>query len=321
MKFNPFSPLPTRFRLTRRHFLKSMAAGGTSLLASGPFRSAWSASGSTEGSVRLVFYTDIHARTEWDTPQAMERAANAINGQGADLAIAGGDLITDGFQSSAETVAPRWDAYLAFHRRVHGDIYPVIGNHDLVAAIPEDGTQPSPDPRGIFREKLGLDSTYYAFDAVGYHFVVLDAILVTGGKLKYNGLITPEQLEWLRGDLALVSRDTPIVLVSHIPLLTAFFAATEGSTTAGPKNRVLVNNTQILDLFQDYNLILVLQGHLHVSELLRWRNTTFLTGGAICGKWWRGPWYGTEEGFCVMDLHGDHVEWNYIDYGWEARRP
>jgi hypothetical protein len=68
-------------------------------------------------------------------------------------------------------------------------------------------------------------------------------------------------------------------------------------------------------------LILVLQGHLHVNEMIRWQNTAFVTGGAVCGKWWRGVWYGTEEGFYDITLTGNHVECSYIDYGWEARRP
>jgi 3',5'-cyclic-AMP phosphodiesterase len=65
----------------------------------------------------------------------------------------------------------------------------------------------------------------------------------------------------------------------------------------------------------------VLQGHLHVNELLRWKGTTFITGGAICGQWWRGPRLGTPEGFGVLTLHPDRVEWEYLTYGWDARRP
>jgi hypothetical protein len=64
-----------------------------------------------------------------------------------------------------------------------------------------------------------------------------------------------------------------------------------------------------------------LQCHLHVSGLLRWQNTTFIAGGAICGSWWRGPFHATKEGFNVVTLHRDHVEWEYLDYGWQARSP
>ena len=306
---------------TRRRFLRTITAGGIALAGGVHGLSGCATNSSRERAVRLVFYTDVHARTEWDTPLALQQAARAINAQKPDFTIAGGDLITDGFQSSAVTVAPRWDTYMAMHRAIDGDIYPAIGNHDLVAAIPEDGTPPSSDPRAIFRERLGLDRTSYSFNALGYHFIVLDSIQVIGGNLKYRGLISPEEMEWLREDLSGVSRDTPIVVALHIPLLTAFYMATESSTFAAQPNRVVVNNTDVLNLFGNHNLRLVLQGHLHAKESVQWRDTTFITGGAISARWWRGPWHGTEEGFCVVTLRGDNVEWEYIDYGWEARRP
>ena len=307
--------------VTRREFLGRMAAGFVLFTAGCSAKTFWPARGSEKGSLRLVFYTDVHARTEWETPVAMTRATEAINAQKADLIIAGGDLITDGFQSSADRVAPRWDAYMKMHREISGDLYPVIGNHDLVAAVPEDGAPAAKDPRTIYRLKMGLDRTYYSFKAVGYHFVILDSVQITGDEYKYQGMIWPEELEWLKQDLSRVQRGTPIVLVTHIPLLSAFYAATEGATFAAKKNRVVVNNREVLRILEDHNVILVLQGHLHAKELLMWRDTTFIVGGAICGKWWRGPWHGTEEGFNVITLTGSQVNWEYIDYGWETRRP
>ncbi len=60
---------------------------------------------------------------------------------------------------------------------------------------------------------------------------------------------------------------------------------------------------------------------LHSNELIRWRDMTFITGGAVCGAWWQGPHTGTEEGFGIVTLDRDRVSnWEYIDYGWEARR-
>jgi len=306
---------------TRRRFLRNLAAGGI-ILGAGPLNHlTWASQSSTTGTLRVLFYTDIHTRVEWDTPIALDRATAAINAQKADVIIAGGDLITDGFQNSAQTVAHRWDAYMKLHQGIHGDVHPVIGNHDLVAAIPEDGSPPSKDPRAIYRDKMELAQTYYSFDAVGHHLIILDSIHVTFDRLHYEGRIWPEQMEWLKEDLAKTPKGTPIVLCTHIPLLTTFFAATQGATTASPRSRVVVNNVEVLELFKEHNLILVLQGHLHVNELMRWRETTFITGGAVCARWWRGPNLGTEEGFGVVTLSEDHVEWEYIDYGWEARRP
>ena len=86
-------------------------------------------------------------------------------------------------------------------------------------------------------------------------------------------------------------------------------------------NRVVVNSRDVLACFANHRLHLVLQGHLHVNEMLRWRGTTFITGGAVSGKWWRGPWHGTDAGFGVLTLRPDRVDWDYKEIGWVPRRP
>lgn len=307
-------------KISRRRFLRLT---GSALLATGSSSliSSCASLKPHNRKLRFVFYTDVHARTEWDTPIAMARAADAINAQQADFVITGGDLITDGFQNSAATVAPRWDAYMAMHNAISSDIYPTIGNHDLVAAMPEDGSPPAPDPRSIYLDKMGLDSTYYSFDTNGYRFFVLDSIRISQDEYKYHGYISEKQLEWLKQELSKTPPDVPLILVTHIPLLTTFYAATQGATYSAHPNRVITNNTEVLKIFTKHNLILVLQGHLHIKERLLWRNTTFITGGAVCAKWWRGPWHGTMEGFNVITLEGNKVDWEYIEYGWQARRP
>jgi 3',5'-cyclic AMP phosphodiesterase CpdA len=307
-------------KISRRRFLRLT---GSALLATGSSSliSSCASLKPHNRKLRFVFYTDVHARTEWDTPIAMARAADAINAQQADFVITGGDLITDGFQNSAATVAPRWDAYMAMHNAISSDIYPTIGNHDLVAAMPEDGSPPAPDPRSIYLDKMGLDSTYYSFDTNGYRFFVLDSIRISQDEYKYHGYISEKQLEWLKHELSKTPADVPLILVTHIPLLTTFYTATQGATYSAHPNRVITNNTEVLKIFANHNLILVLQGHLHIRERLLWRNTTFITGGAVCAKWWRGPWHGTKEGFNVITLEGNKVDWEYIEYGWQARRP
>jgi 3',5'-cyclic AMP phosphodiesterase CpdA len=307
--------------ITRRNFLHRLIAGLVVLAGGGSIQSSCSGRKSGSASLRFVYYTDVHARTEWDTPAAMAMAAEAINARKADLVIAGGDLITDGFQSSAARVAGRWDAYLKMHQKIKSDVYPVMGNHDLVAAIPTDGTPAADNPRAVYLDRMGLDRTYYSFNAAGYHFIILDSIQVTGDDYQYRGRIGSHQLQWLQQDLAAVAKGTPIIMATHIPLLTSFFNASKGATYAARPNRVIVNNREVLKVFEDHNLILVLQGHLHVNEMIRWQNTTFITGGAVCGKWWRGAWHGTEEGFYAITVTGNHVEGTYIDYGWQTQRP
>jgi 3',5'-cyclic AMP phosphodiesterase CpdA len=168
---------------------------------------------------------------------------------------------------------------------------------------------------------LHLERTYRSFDFQGYHFVILDSIEVTRDKLKYRGFIDAEQMAWLKDDLAQVARETPVIAVSHMPLLTGFYQMTEGLATPVPSNRGLVNNREVLEAFAHHRLLAVLQGHLHVNEMIRWRDTTFITGGAVCGKWWRGDFHGTEPGFGVLHLRPDRVDWEYHGYDWVSRRP
>ena len=99
----------------RRSALKYLLAALAVAVASCNTQAVLAEKGPVERELSLVFFSDVHARTEWGTPEAMARAAVAINAQQADLIIAGGDLITDGFQSSAASVESRWDAYMAMH--------------------------------------------------------------------------------------------------------------------------------------------------------------------------------------------------------------
>jgi 3',5'-cyclic AMP phosphodiesterase CpdA len=305
---------------TRRRFLRLAGLAGAASVVGPPARAAWGTRGRPGVGLRIAFFTDVHARTEWDTPVAMARAASAISAEKADLVIAGGDLITDGFQSAAATVAPRWQAYLEMQRAIGVRVEPVLGNHDLVAARPEDGSPASADPRAVFRSTLGVDRTWRVVDAGGIRLFVLDSVEVADDELAYRGRVSAEQLAWLGDELGRTDGDVPIVVATHLPLLTGFYQATEGAAEAAPANRVVVNNREVLELFSEHHLVLVLQGHLHVNELLRWRDTTFVTGGAVCGKWWRGAWHGTAEGYGVATLRPGRVEWEYRTYGWEARR-
>lgn len=307
---------------TRRSFLGAAGAATAAACLGWPRRASWAVPTGPSESLRVVFYTDIHTRLEWDTPRALDLAARAINAQKPDLVLCGGDLITEGFQLSEEAVEPRWEAYLGhLHRAIESPVHAIVGNHDLVAAMPEDGGRALADPRAPFRRHLGVERTFGSFDAAGYHVIMLDVVDITRDEFKYRGWVGDDQLAWLKQDLAAVDTDTPVILMSHMPLLTSFYQATEGAEATAPRNRVVVNNKAVLDALAGHRLLAVLQGHLHVNEMLRWRDTTFITGGAVCGKWWRGPWQGTEEGFGVLTLRRDRVDWSYEDYGWDALRP
>jgi 3',5'-cyclic-AMP phosphodiesterase len=306
-------------RSTRRPFLRMLAAAG----ACGP----WLAARPSSAPRRIVFYTDLHTRTEFGTPEALALAAEKIRALKPDLILCGGDLVTDGFTTGAAAMLPRWDAYFEMHRSLGQEVHACLGNHDLVGVAPEDGSAPEADPRKEFRTRLGLDRTYYSFDALGLRFLVLDSLDVTmgnaAGKELYRGFIGAEQMEWLKRTPADTPRDRGLVLVSHIPLRIASTDLMEKmykSPVPSP-GRIVVNAAEVMALFAGRPLRAVLQGHLHFNEHTVKDGVPHIIGGAVCAKYWRGAWHGTEEGFGLLTLDGDRHGWEYMDMGWTARRP
>lgn len=300
---------------TRRHFLRSAGLAGAWSLLGFPTATSWAAKGAPKKRLRLVFFTDVHALADDEIGVALGQAARTINTARPDLVIGGGDLIYDGFELAAADSVPQWDAYMAFQSSIRGPVAPILGNHDLVAVRPADGSEPSTDPRSVFRSRLGLDRTWRVVDADGYRIFLLDSVEISGDELMYHGGISSQQLGWLGAELERTDPDTPIVVVTHIPFLSAIPQATKGAITPLQANHLVVNNREVLGLFAGHNLLLVLQGHLHAEEVLRWQGATFITGGAICGDKWRGPKYGTPEGFGVVTLRPDRVDWEYKTYG------
>lgn len=302
------------YRYSRRKWLQSSAA----LIVSSYVAGCSGIIAQPSRGMRIVFYTDVHAMMKRGAANAVLLAAQSINELKPDLIIGGGDYIDGGFGGTNASMEPHWELYMSMHSAMNAPIYPAIGNHDLVAVQPKDGSQPNSDPRQMYKQHLGLQKTWYSFDDSGYHFIVLDSMNIIGGDEGYEGRLSGTQTSWLIEDLARTEKSTPIIVTLHMPLLTSLFAVTDGNLKGAPANRVMVDNVEILKLFNEHNLLLVLQGHLHIAEVIRWRNTTFITGGAICGSWWRGPRMGSEEGFYVIDIKDNEVDWQYVDYGWNA---
>ena len=307
-------------RSSRRQFLHTAGLAWAWSFFGLPTTASWAAKGAATESLRLVFFTDVHAHTDWETPKALARASKAINAEHPELVIGGGDLIYDGFEVSVATADPQWNAYMEMHRAIRAPVEAILGNHDLVAVRPADGTEASADPRRVFREKLGIERTWRVIDAGGYRIFLLDSVEISDDDLMYHGGISSKQLAWLSDELGRTDTDTPVVVATHIPLLSAMHQAIDGATSTVTAKRLVVNNREVLEHFANHNLLLVLQGHLHAEEMLRWQGTTFITSGAICGNKWRGPRYGTPEGFGVLTLRPDRVEWDYKTYGWTAKR-
>ena len=178
---------------SRRRFIGLAGLAGASAFLGLPASAAWAARGAKAGRLRLAFFTDVHATPEWGAPEALDIAAAAINRRRPELVIGGGDLIYDAFETTAAAAEPLWDAYLEMHRSIAAPLTAVIGNHDLTAVNPADGSPPAADPRQLFRRKLGLERTWRSIDAEGYRILLLDSVRISSTnprRMLFRGKLT-----------------------------------------------------------------------------------------------------------------------------------
>jgi 3',5'-cyclic AMP phosphodiesterase CpdA len=265
----------------------------------------------------FAFLTDIHVQPERKAAEGYKKAIQAVNMIRPDFVITGGDLIMDALGSSYERADMLYNLYMKQNREFKIPVYNTIGNHDVFGLYRASGIDPSHPEyyKKMYENRLG--QTYYSFDYSGWHFMMLDSVGRTVDR-EYLGWIDAKQMEWIEKDLQKIGKKTPIIICTHIPFISVVTQINRGPTYANPNGWVVVNSKEVLDLYKEYNLKLVLQGHLHVLEEIRINNITFITGGAVSGNWWKGSYHGVEEGFLIIRAKGDRFDYEYIDYGWKV---
>lgn len=267
----------------------------------------------------FVFCTDIHVQPERNATRGFLQAIDSINKLNPAFVITGGDLIMDALAVSYERADSLYNLYQEVIKNFNMPVYNTIGNHEIYGIYSKSGANPEHPEYGenIYEKRLG--KSYYTFNYGSWKFFVLNSIEDTK-KNKYIGLIDSLQIQWIKDELKSTDKNTPIVISTHIPFMTVFSQKYGGATVANDSGLVVVNSKDILELFNGYNLKLVLQGHLHIVEDILIEGVRFITGGAVSGRWWTGPNRSFEEGFVLINVNGDNFDWNYIDYGWEIER-
>jgi 3',5'-cyclic AMP phosphodiesterase CpdA len=98
---------------------------------------------------------------------------------------------------------------------------------------------------------------YYSFDAGGVHFLALANVQASEAEaLPTNnglGVLGPDQMEFIKKDLAGISSETPVVVFGHVPLLAVY--PQWGWATA--------DSAQVLALLKRFGSVTALNGHIH----------------------------------------------------------
>ena len=270
-----------------------------------------------ESGFSFAFLTDIHLQPELNAVAGFQMAIDTINQIKPDFVLTGGDLIMDALNQTYG----RSDSLYKLYKDVSGNldmpVYNTVGNHEVYGwHRDEEGIEEHPEyGKKMFEEEIG--ERFYSFDHKGWHFIVLD-VIYRGEDGHYMGKVDQEQIDWLKGDLENVDAKTPIGMSVHIPFVTSATQLSKGGLAANSPGGVITNSLEVLSLFMEHNLRLVLQGHLHFLEDIFVQNRIhFITAGAVSGRWWSNkPESLPQEGFLLLHLDGEEVDWDYVDFGW-----
>jgi len=337
----------TTFLMNRREALKTgaaigLAGAGAALGACASNRSSTGAGGrasrAPRRAIRVAHLTDIHVQPERRAGEGLAACLKHVQEQPdrPQLILTGGDLIMDGFAQDEARTKIQWDMFTgAFRHGCSLRVEHTLGNHDIWGWNKGDSRTTGDEPRWGKKwavEVLGLPERYRSFNLAGWHFIILDS--THPDPRDPNGYIAKldeAQWDWLQRDLESVAasdaaarRSTPVLIVSHIPIIsaTAFFygrdpEALDKQVSGGLMH---VDAAKLRALFLKHrNVKLCLSGHMHEIDRVELEGVTYLCNGAVSGSWWKGRHRQCDEGYAVLDLFDDGSHrCEYVKYGWEA---
>ena len=233
----------------RRHFLKCMAWAGTGtlwLMKGGVLQASTLAAGSAadpDASFSFVQISDshigFHKAPNPDVVGSLRASLALVDAQPRrpDFLIHTGDLTHLSRPEEFETLAG-----VMGERRARQVFY-VPGEHDVIG---DNGAE--------FFRRFGQHQQpggWYSFDHRGVHFVGLVNVL----NLKAGGLgfLGPDQLSWLKKDLAPLSAETPVVVFAHMPLWPLYPQWGWGTD----------DSAQAMGYLRRFGSVSVLNGHIH----------------------------------------------------------
>jgi 3',5'-cyclic AMP phosphodiesterase CpdA len=281
--------------------------------------------------LRLAHLTDLHIQPELAAAKGVAACLHHMQSLAdkPELVLTGGDTIFDCMAADAARTRLQWDLWQSVIKAECSlPIESCLGNHDVFGwdkrASKTSGSEPEWGKRWAC-DIFGIEKPYRSFDRAGWHFVVLDSTF-PNDKNHYEARIDDAQWDWFCSDLAAVPPTTPVLVLSHIPILSASALFDWGGTSSDKdlvisRGLVHIDVTRFRDLFWKHPSVkLCLSGHLHLRDRCDYNGVTYLCNGAVSGNWWKGDHQQTKAGYAVIDLFDDgSFTSDYIDYGWQAQ--
>ncbi|NBC66379.1 MAG: metallophosphoesterase [Bacteroidetes bacterium] len=307
--------------MKRKNFLTS--AGFASLYTMLGFSSSSAIGEKANRVLRIAHITDVHLSNNIDdtfsASLGLKDCLHHIQNQEdpPDIIFNGGDSINDALGVDRAGVEKQWDLWHHILKQENSlPVIDCIGNHDVW------GKGSKNDPlygKKWAMEAMQLDQRYYSFDRAGWHFIVLDSTRTVNGEW-YTARLDEEQFQWLKMDLESTSENTPVFVLSHIPILCAAAFFDGNNEKSGnweiPGAWVHIDSRRIVELFYQHpNVQISVSGHIHLLDRVDYNNVTYYCNGAVSGNWWNGQYHQTPPGYAMINLYSDgSFEHEYVTY-------
>jgi 3',5'-cyclic AMP phosphodiesterase CpdA len=269
-------------RINRRDFLKASSA--LAVAGALPVSMVKLAFADSSQDFTFAYISDAHIQhiagnsfvRNWDRGLIRAVAETNLLDPKPDFVLFGGDLAQLGTK-------PELDHGAELMSKLDYKTHYVMGEHDYYLDLGE-----------YWSELFGPQ--YYSFDHKGVHFVVLNSILTydewtherwpSGEQrmLEMAGLDNPngspfmvgeKQRKWLADDLDKVSKDTPVVVVSHSPIQKIYKGWNFWTEDA----------EEIQALLKPFDKATVLYGHVHQIQYNQIGNISFHSVMATAWPW------------------------------------
>jgi len=253
----------------------------------------------------IAFITDVH----------IERGRVAVSKFGKTIAEINSNKPAFVWDMGDMSLYPSsGNAYLGCARKFQMPLHACPGNHDIALY--------DTNPRKLFNDCFG--PAYYSFDYGGVHFITLDGntVVQRQGKNTIDARLDPRQMAWLKADLEAVPEHRPTICGVHIPIVSTYIKRRGGG--AFPEDFPIAPQfsesraEELIDLFAQHNVKLVLQGHAHENERTTVRGIEFVSSISVCGSWWRsgeGFERGVDNvprGYRIIEVRDGNISHRYV---------
>ncbi len=247
----------------------------------------------------FVYLPDIHLQPDSAVLAGFEHITEQVNRLHPDFVLTGGDMIFTAKSVNDKKAEILFDLMDREFKKFKMPVYLTMGNHENVGITAESGIDSTNAMWGKKMFESRYTKRYYTFKYNGWKFFILDGIKILEREKNYTQGVDSVQMEWIRRELVSTDKSVPVVISIHTPLINPHAIASSDSQALS------ANSAAILNLFRDYNLKMVLEGHTHLFMDLFFKGVSYISGGSTS--------YGTDpgdNGFLLVKIRNgvDHRE-------------